>query len=154
MPKLCENLYTLGLAYYYSEKEKYAAHASKLMQVWFLDTATKMNPNLNCRQAVKGRTLGRAEGVIDTRQFIFALDGIQLIKKSKSWIKTNDADLKKWFTQFLAWLNTSEIGLDELNAKNNHGVWFDAQAISFADYIGDKKEVTKIIERATNRLDV
>ena len=113
-----------------------------------------MNPNLNFGQSVKGRNTGRAEGVIDTRQFIFALDGIQLIKKSKSWSKANDKNLKSWFTQFLNWLNTSEIGMEELNAKNNHGVWFDAQAIAFADYIGDTNEVKKIIKRASNRLDV
>ena len=124
------------------------------MQVWFLDTATKMNPNLNFGQAVKGRTAGRAEGIIDTRQFVFALDGVQLLQNSTSWTKENDKALKGWFSQFLTWLNTSEIGIDELNAKNNHGVWFDAQAIVIADYLADIKEVTNIIERATNRLDV
>ncbi len=154
MPKLCENVYVLSLAYYFSGREKYAAHATKLMQVWFLDSSTKMNPNLNFGQAVKGRNTGRAEGIIDTRQFIFALDGVQLLQKSTTWTKSHDKALKNWFTQFLAWLNTSEIGIDELNAKNNHGVWFDAQALTFADYIGDKKEVKKIIERATKRLDV
>jgi hypothetical protein len=154
MPKLCENVYTLGLAYYFSGNEKYAAHAAKLMQVWFLDTATRMNPNVNFGQAIKGITTGRAEGIIDTRQFIFALDGIQLIKNSKAWTTANDKALKSWFTQYLNWLNTSKIGLDELNAKNNHGVWFDAQAIAIADYLADKKEVKNIIERATNRLDV
>ncbi len=154
MPKLCENVYTLGLAYYFSGNEKYAAHAAKLMQVWFLDTATRMNPNVNFGQAIKGITTGRAEGIIDTRQFIFALDGVQLIKNSKAWTTANDKALKSWFTQYLNWLNTSKIGLDELNAKNNHGVWFDAQAIAIADYLADKKEVKNIIERATNRLDV
>jgi hypothetical protein len=122
MPKLCENIYTLSLAYYFSNNEKYSAHASKLLQVWFLDPATKMNPNLQYGQAVKGINDGRAEGIIDTRQFIFAIDGIELIKSSKSWSKQNQNDIKTWFSQFLTWLNTSKIGLDELNAKNNHGV--------------------------------
>ncbi len=153
MPKLCENMYTLGLAYYFSGKEKYAKHVSKLMSVWFLDTATKMNPNLQFGQAVKGVTTGRAEGIIDTRQFIFALDAVELIRNSKHWPKQKDDELKVWFTSFLSWLNNSEIGKDELNAKNNHGIWFDAQALSFALYIGDKKEANKIVERATNRLD-
>ena len=53
MPKLCSVLETLGLAYYFTNDERYAKHASKLISVWFIDTATKMNPNLNFGQAVK-----------------------------------------------------------------------------------------------------
>lgn len=153
MPKLCENMYSLALAYYFSGDEKYAKHVSKLLSVWFLDTATKMNPNVQFGQAIKGVTTGRAEGVIDTRQFIFALDAVELIKPSIHWPKLKNDALKEWFTAYLSWLNTSDIGKDEMNAKNNHGVWFDAEALSFALFIGDKKEANKIVERATERLD-
>jgi len=62
MPKLCENVNTLSLAYFYSRDEKYAKHAANLLRVWFWDPSTKMNPNLNFGQAVKGITNGRAEG--------------------------------------------------------------------------------------------
>ncbi len=154
MPKVCEYVYFLGLAYFYSNDEKYAAHASKLLQVWFLDEATKMNPNLNFGQFIKGRNDGRGAGIIDTRQFIFAIDGVNLIKKSKAWSSKNQAGLQKWFSVYLGWLTTSPIGKDELDANNNHGVWYDAQAITFADFIGDREKVKQIITRATNRLDV
>lgn len=153
MPKVCENVYILSLAYYYSNDEKYAQHASKLLEVWFLDSATKMNPNLNFGQAVKGVTTGRAEGIIDTRHFVFAIDGALLLKNSKSWTVSNDNALKKWFSEFLNWLNTSKIGLDELNAKNNHGVWFDAQALAIALYVGNQKMADAIVQRAAGRLD-
>jgi Alginate lyase len=153
MPKLCENIYLLGLAYYYSDNEKYAAHAAKLLQVWFLEPATKMNPNLKYGQAVKGITEGRAEGIIDTRQFIFAIDGIELIRKSKHWTKENEVEIKKWFSQFLNWLITSDIGKDEMSAENNHGTWFDAQALSIALFIDSISASKTIIERAINRLD-
>ncbi len=153
MPKLCENIYNLGLAYYFSNNEKYAAHASKLLQVWFLDSATKMNPNLNFGQAIKGKINGRAEGVIDTRQFIFALDGVQLLQGSKAWSADKNNALKTWFAQFLNWLNTSEIGKDEMNAKNNHGVWFDAQALCIALYVDSTNMADDIVARAAERLD-
>jgi hypothetical protein len=153
MPQLCENVYFLSLAYYYSGKEKYAKHASKLLQVWFLDKDTRMNPNLKFGQAVKGRNVGRAEGIIDTRQFVFAIDAIELLQTAKCWTKKNNDGIKKWFTEFLNWLNTSEIGIDELNAKNNHGVWFDAQALSMAVFVGDKAMANTIVKRAIDRLD-
>jgi hypothetical protein len=154
MPQLCENVYFLSLAYYYSGKEKYAKHASKLLQVWFLNKDTRMNPNLKFGQAVKGRNVGRAEGIIDTRQFVFAIDAIELLQTSKCWTKKNNDSIKKWFTEFLNWLYTSQIGIDELNAKNNHGVWFDAQALSLAVFVGDKVKANQIVNKAIDRLDV
>jgi hypothetical protein len=153
MPQLCENVYFLGLAYYYSGNEKYAQHASKLLQVWFLDTATKMNPNLNFGQFIKGQNDGRGAGIVDTRQFIFAIDGVELIKKSKSWTKANNTDLQKWFTEFLNWLTTSKNGKDELNADNNHGVWYDAQSLAMAVFIDNKTKAKEIVNRSINRLD-
>lgn len=153
MPSLCENVHKLGIAYYYSNNEVYAKKVTELVKVWFLDTATRMNPNLNYAQAVKGRFEGRPEGVIDTRHFIYLLDGIQLLKNSKSWTQQNDANLKKWFSQFLDWLNTSKNGTGEKNAKNNHGVWFDAQSLAIAVYVDSTDLANKIVARAQLRLD-
>ncbi len=154
MPKLCEAVYNLSLAYYFSDNEKYAQHAAKLLEVWFLDTATQMHPNLSYGQAIKGVIEGRAEGVIDTRQFIFALDGVTLLKGSKAWTNEKDVALKQWFSQFLNWLNTSKIGKDEMDAKNNHGVWFDAQTLAIALYVGNNTAADEIVTRAVKRLDI
>lgn len=153
MPKLCENVNTLALAYYYSGRESYAKHAATLMRVWFLDSATKMNPNLNFGQAVKGITNGRAEGVIDTRQFIYALDAIQLLKTSSYWTAADQKGLQKWMTEFLHWLRTSKIGMDEMNTKNNHAIWFDAQTLSIAIYIDSIDLAKEIIAVSKARMD-
>lgn len=153
MPILCENIYTLSLAYYFSDNEKYAEHAATLIKVWFLNKATKMNPNLNFGQAVKGVTDGRAEGMIDTRHFIFVVDAIELLKKSEYWTVENNNDLKKWFAEFIVWSQKSPIALDEMNAKNNHGVWFDAQLLSYALYVEDTLLARKIIDKSISRID-
>lgn len=153
LPKLSENVYLLSIAYYFSGDEKYAAHASKLLEVWFLDPATKMNPNVNFGQAIKGKTDGRAEALIETRHFIFIIDALELLKSSKSWTAQDQTDIKKWFTSFLTWMQTSKIGMDELNAPNNHGVWYDAQSLSIALFVDSLGLANKIVLRAANRLD-
>lgn len=153
LPKLCENVYTLSLAYYFSNDEKYAKHAGKLINVWFLDSATSMNPNLKFGQAIKGITDGRGAGIIEARHLIFLLDGIALLKTSENFNAEKQKMLKAWFTEFLSWLRTSEIGKDEMDAKNNHGVWYDALSLSIANFIGDKSMSAKIIESAMDRLD-
>lgn len=154
MPKLCETIYNLALAYYFSGNEKYAKHAGKLIKVWFLESATAMNPNLNYGQAIKGVTDGRAEGIIEVRHFIFLLDGVALLKKSENFNEGNQKNLKKWMKDFLFWMQTSKIGVDERDAKNNHGVWFDATNLAISNYVGDNELANKIVRNAAERLDV
>jgi hypothetical protein len=152
MPKVCEKVYEFGLAFYLSGNEKYAKKAKELVRTWFLDTATKMNPNVNYGQAVKGVVEGRAEGLIDTRQFIFLLDGVQLLNKSKSWTTNDNNELKTWFKAYYDWMDHSKIGVDEKKAGNNHGIWYDAQALAINNFTENKEESTKIINRALGRL--
>ena len=154
LPKVCENINKLALAYYYSDEEKYAAHAIKLIEVWFLDTATRMNPNLNYSQAIKGLNDGRGAGVIDTRHFIFAIDGIELLKGSQLWTIDHQNQMKHWFREFLQWLYTSKIGMNEMNAKNNHSVWFDAQTLSMAIYLDSMNLANQIVLKAAEKLDI
>jgi hypothetical protein len=153
MPKLCEAVNTLALAYYFSNDNKYAAHAAALLRVWFLDKETKMNANLNFSQAMKGTNDGRGAGLIDSRHFIKVIDAIGLIHGSKNWTAEDQNGMKQWFSDFLNWMQTSKNGIDEMNAKNNHGDWYDAQRLSMALFIGNNDLVNKIILNAQTRLD-
>lgn len=153
MPRLCEAVYTLGLAYYFSEENQYAEHAAKLLRVWFLDTATRMNPNLNFGQMIKGVNEGRGAGMIDTRHWIKLIDGIGLIKSSKHWNKEDQKGMQQWFAQFLNWMQASKNGVEELNAKNNHGAWYDAQRLSIALFIDSQYLAKQVVLNAANRLD-
>ena len=153
MPKLCDAVHTLGLAYYFSGEKKYAQHATRLLRVWFLDTATRMNPHLNYGQAIKGVTTGRGAGLIDSRHFIKVIDGIGLLKNSGEWKEADQEGMKNWFAAYLDWMQTSPIGLDELDAPNNHGAWYDAQRLSMALFTGNEQHAKEIIASAKKRLD-
>jgi hypothetical protein len=153
MPKLCGHVETLALAYFFSGDNKYADHAAKLIRVWFLDEATRMNPNLKYAQAIKGVNDGRGAGLIDSRHFVKLIDAIGLLQSSKSWKAADQKGMQQWFASFLNWMQTSKTGIDELNAKNNHGAWYDAQRLSMALFIDSTELAKRIVNNAAGRLD-
>lgn len=153
LPKLCDVVYDLALAYYFSEDKIYADHAAKLLRVWFLDAATRMNPNLNYGQAIKGSNTGRGAGLIDTRHFLKVVDAAGLLQGSSAWTKQDHAGLQKWFGDFLQWMQTSKNGKDEMKAPNNHGAWYDAQRLALALFIDSTQLARQIVVNAQDRLD-
>ena len=153
MPQLCDKIFTLSAAYYFSGEIKFAEHASKLIKVWFLEPATKMNPNLNFSQAMKGTNTGRGAGLIDARHFIKLIDAIGMLPTTKSWSELDQKGMRSWFSDFLNWMQTSNNGKDEINAPNNHGVWYDALRLSISLFINDLEKAKNVIANAQNRLD-
>jgi hypothetical protein len=153
MPKLGELVHTLALAYYFSGNEKYAKHAANLLRVWFVDTATKMNPNLNFAQAIKGVNTGRGAGMIDARHFLKVIEAISLLTPSDHWKTTDEQGMKNWFRDFLHWMQTSKNGMDEMNARNNHGTFYDAQRLGIALYLDSATLAKRVIENVKKRLD-
>ena len=49
------------------------------------------------------------------------------LQGSGAWSATDHRQLKQWFKDFLTWMTTSEIGLDEADEHNNHGTYYDVQ---------------------------
>lgn len=150
---ICSTVHTLGLAYYFTGNEKYAAKAAELLRVFFLDADTKMNPNLNYGQGIPGVVDGRPAGLISARGFIPMVDGLGLLEKSKSWSPEEQEEMHDWMKDYFHWLTTSKIGTGELGAKNNHGTFCDAQAAAIALFIGETNYARDLISEArTNRV--
>jgi len=152
LPDICSHIYTLAMANYYSGDKKYFNHASKLIRVWFLDTATKMNPNMNFGQAIKGENVGRGAGLIDARNFIKVIEAIELMNRDGGYPKEDLKNMQAWFAEFLQWMQTSKNGMDELKANNNHGVWYDALRLSISLFTNQKEGAVKIVQNAQARL--
>ncbi len=146
--KLCADTHTLALAFYFSGDEKYAAKTAELIRVWFLNPATKMNPNLNFGQGIPGEVEGRPAGLISARGLVHLVDAIGLLEHSKAWTADDQKGMTAWFTDYLHWLTTSKIGRGELDAKNNHGTYCDTQAAAIALFLGKADMARDIVSQA------
>lgn len=153
LPELCNQIFTLSLASYYSEDKKYANHAIKLMSVWFLDSMTKMNPNMNFSQAIKGENTGRGAGLIDGRHLIKVIEAIGILNQVNMMSAKDIQMMQAWFLSYLSWMQTSKNGQEEMNAPNNHGVWYDALRLSISLFTNQNELANKIVLNTQKRLD-
>lgn len=143
--RLCDAVETLGLAYWFSGEERFAAKAAVLTRVWFLDPATRMNPNFQHAQAIPGITPGRGIGLIESRRLMKLNEGLALIASAASWKAEDREAFKTWLREFYRWLTTSSNARDESKAENNHGTWYDAQTAHLALVLGLKDDAAKIL---------
>jgi hypothetical protein len=148
---LVQSVKTLGLGYFFTGREEYAAHAAKLLRVWFLDDETKMNPHLRYAQAVPGRNVGRGAGIIETHNLPELIDAVGLLNSSKSWTPIDHKRLQDWFGAYLIWLIDSAEGKAESSAQNNHGSWYDVQVASYALFVGRDELAKKVLGELPSR---
>jgi hypothetical protein len=143
---------TLGLAYYFTADDKYAAHAARLTRVWFLDPATRMNPHLQFGQGIPGINDGRGIGIIETRGLPDLLDGILLLAGSPAWTPGDEAGLQAWMRAYLTWLIESPHGRDESKNGNNHETYYDVQVASLALYTRQPDVARRTLEISRGRI--
>jgi hypothetical protein len=142
---------TLALAYFFKADEAHADKAAKLLRAWFFDPATRMNPNLQYAQAVPGVNTGRGIGLIETRCLVRVVDAVGLLAGSRAWSDADQQRLLAWYAQFLEWMQESKNGREEAAARNNHGTYYDAQAASFALFLGRTNLAADIVRTARQK---
>lgn len=136
---------TLALAWYFTGDETYARKATELLRAWFLDPATRMNPNFEFAQAVPGVNTGRGTGLIEMAGMTSLVDSIGLLASSKAWTQGDQRGMQQWYADFVRWMQESKNGRDESAARNNHGTYYDLELTTFAMFIGKNDIATNVL---------
>ena len=131
----------LTAAYRITGDKKYALKSIDHLCAWFVNEDTKMKPTLLYAQAITRKFTGRGTGIIDTIHLIEVAQSIMILEKNDLIPAKDLACIKKWFADYLKWLTTHSYGIDEMNAKNNHGTCWVMQVAEFAKLVGDEEKV-------------
>jgi hypothetical protein len=138
---------SLTSAYILTKNTKYSNAAVGHLKAWFIDTATLMNPSLLYGQAITRKVSGRGIGIIDMIQMVEVAQSVSVLEKSGLINNKDISEIKNWFTQYLKWVTTHSYGIEEREAKNNHGTCWVMQVSVFAKLVGD----TSLLSYCNNR---
>src|SRR5205807_4978689 len=90
-------------------------------------------------QAIHGVSTGRGIGINDTIHLVEVARAIEVLERSKALSTKELNGIKQWFADYLLWMTTSKNGMQERDAKNNHGTCWLMQVAAFAHLVGDQK---------------
>src|SRR5882757_10107444 len=95
-------IYKLSLAWYYTGNRVYAERARLDLRTWFLEPATRMNPNMNFTQFIPCVVDGRGTGIIEFSDALpDVIDAVAILDSgAPSWTAADRAGMTSWFTDF------------------------------------------------------
>jgi Alginate lyase len=137
MIELSIRMPALTAAWRLTGNRRYARRASEYLTAWFVDPATRMNPNLEFAQGVHGVSTGRSWGIIDTLQLVEVARAATLLDGQTRPLASADG-IRGWFRDYLTWMKTSQKGRQERAAQNNHATCWALQAAEYARLTGDE----------------
>ena len=127
--------------------KKYTEVAMHHIRAWFVDQETMMNPNLLYAQAIKGIATGRGIGIIDTIHLIEVVQSLRLMEAQGIIEEKELRTIRLWFSDYLTWMSTHRYGINEMEAKNNHGTCWTMQAAAFALFTQNEEMIHFCRER-------
>lgn len=144
----------LAAAWQLNHDETAARRAGVWLRAWYVDPATRMNPNLDYGQVQLGRhgNRGNPTGVLDTRDFALVVDALRLLDDSPALSAAERAEIQSWFASYLDWLLTAPNARAERAATNNHGTWYFAHVIPVARYAGRDDVARDLCRAAQERI--
>jgi Alginate lyase len=137
--RLSVQMPALSSAWVITKERRYADHAAAHLRAWFVDPETRMNPSLQFAQAIHGRFTGRGTGVIDTIHLAEIFRAAKVLEAGGVLREADRNGVHQWLRSYLDWITTSKNGIEERDAKNNHGTCWVMQVAEFARFAGDAK---------------
>ena len=133
---MADTVTSLVPAWYFTGDVRYAESAAKRLRAWFLDPATRMNPNMRFGQKRRGHNYNSHSGIIEALRMRWVVDCAILLESYPGWTEEDANGLRNWFGEFSTWLVESPEGREEAMQPNNHGTWYKYEVVLFSLFGG------------------
>jgi hypothetical protein len=144
-------VHTLAAAGFYFDDRQYADRAAELIDVWFIDGKTRMNPHLEYAQAIQGICAGRGIGIIELHGLDRVVHSLGYLKETGGYEALTD-EFNQWLERMLDWLLTSKNGKDEARNGNNHETFYWMRAGLYALWLGKPDAVNLMCKNYAERV--
>ncbi|EIW87469.1 hypothetical protein CONPUDRAFT_34137, partial [Coniophora puteana RWD-64-598 SS2] len=132
-----------AIAYALTRQTYYSQSVASFLDTFFLDSDTKMNPNLNFGQVVRGPDASGQEGtftgILDLRGVVKIVNAVLILRGtgSSDWTYDRDQGLLQWSKTYASWLGSAPVATKAASRPNNHGTFFYSQFVSVQILQGD-----------------
>ncbi|MEW5251334.1 alginate lyase family protein [Microbulbifer sp. 2201CG32-9] len=149
-----DDTYTMAIAWRQYGDPVYGSRGGELIRHWFLKPETAMTPHLKYAQVRRGhnRNRGSSTGIIEFKDLYYFLDAVRILKRGGFLTGEELVDFKAWLVEYLEWLRTSEQGIGERAALNNHGTYYDLQIAAICAFLGEAKLLRETLRDSRIRL--
>jgi hypothetical protein len=106
----------IAIAYALRDEPSLSEKFASFLETFFVSEATKMNPNVNFGQVVRGPgqagSTGTFTGVLDLRGLVKVTNAVMIMKSTNSphWTSDLAGALTSWAGEYSKWLLSSSIG--------------------------------------------
>lgn len=141
-----------AMAYAISNSTVYPRNFVRFIDAFFLDESTRMHPDMNYGQIVRGPgakgSSGTWCGILDLRGIVKVVNGILIMKgmRSPDWTIERDQSMNSWITQYAEWLTQSNLGKEAASRPNNHASFYVSQVAATKLYVGDRNGAAAILK--------
>jgi hypothetical protein len=107
----------IAMGYAFRNEPSLSETFANFMEAFFVNEATKMNPNVDFGQVVRGPgregRVGKFTGVLDLRGLVKVANAVRIMKSKNSphWTSDLANAMTSWTKEYQQWLLTSDLGL-------------------------------------------
>lgn len=118
---MADSVFYNSLSWSFAKESTYADNIVAAIDTWFVAPETRMNPNLNYSQLLRGpgEQKGSSVGVLDLKCMSKVVSAVLLLRHGEApeWTTAMDAGLIEWANAYIIWLTNNPLALAEKAAK-------------------------------------
>ena len=128
----------LVLASHLCPERRWLDALDRRLTTWFVDRATAMEPHLDHAAALPGVNDGMWVGIIEGACLVSLVQDLEALLGRHPALPDGLAaaieGTRAWMARFAHWYRTSDKGLKDATATNNHGLWYHLQVLTWTRF--------------------